>query len=116
MQKLPVFSSVFRRADSTDHEVPGHTSLVQDIANRADDKRQVEARKEQQHAEFSGWINTGRRSAAERARGLPGQLTTQTPRCMASFETIFPTFLQSARDARMLNVVAFMLFIVGTCS
>ena len=41
--------------DSTEHEVDQATAsaLVQDIANRADDQRQTEAKKEQQHAEFT---------------------------------------------------------------
>ena len=40
--------------ESTDHEVAqaSASALVQDIANRADVQRQVEAKKEQQHAEF----------------------------------------------------------------
>jgi hypothetical protein len=41
--------------DSSDHEVGQATAsaLVQDIANRADERRQIEAKKEQQHAEFT---------------------------------------------------------------
>ena len=41
--------------DSTDNEVSQATAsaLVQDIANRADERRQIEAKKEQQHAEFT---------------------------------------------------------------
>ncbi|HQX83396.1 MAG TPA: hypothetical protein PKW63_16640 [Vicinamibacterales bacterium] len=40
--------------DSTEHEVAqaSASAIVQDIANRADAQRQVEAKKEQQHAEF----------------------------------------------------------------
>ncbi|MEO8427548.1 MAG: hypothetical protein ABI651_10600 [Verrucomicrobiota bacterium] len=56
VQKLTgVLVGLSAALDSTDHEVSQATAsaLVQDIANRADDKRQVEARKEQQHAEFS---------------------------------------------------------------
>ena len=41
--------------ESTDQEVNQATAsaLVQDIANRADAQRQVEAKKQQQHAEFT---------------------------------------------------------------
>ena len=40
--------------DGTEHEVAqaSASAIVQDIANRADAQRQVEAKKEQQHAEF----------------------------------------------------------------
>jgi hypothetical protein len=55
VQKLTgVMVGLSAALDSTNHEVNQATAsaLVQDIANRADDKRQVEAKKEQQHAEF----------------------------------------------------------------
>jgi type IV secretion system protein TrbJ len=56
VQKLTgVLVSLSAALGSTDHEINQATAsaLVQDIANRADDKRQVEAKKEQQHAEFT---------------------------------------------------------------
>jgi hypothetical protein len=56
VQKLTgVLVGLSAALDSTDHEISQATAsaLVQDIANRADDKRQVEAKKEQQHAEFT---------------------------------------------------------------
>jgi hypothetical protein len=56
VQKLTgVLVGLSAALDSTDHEISQATSaaLVQDIANRADDKRQVEAKKDQQHAEFT---------------------------------------------------------------
>lgn len=41
--------------ESTDHEVSLATAsaVVQDIANRADAQRQLQARKEQQHVEYT---------------------------------------------------------------
>ena len=41
--------------DSTDHELNQATAsaLVQDVANRADERRQIEARREEQNAEFT---------------------------------------------------------------
>jgi len=60
VQKLTgVLIGLSAALDSTDHEISQATSaaLVQDIANRADDKRQVEAKKEQQHAEFTEAID-----------------------------------------------------------
>jgi len=56
VQKLTgVLVGLSAALDSTDHEVSQATAsaLVQDIANRADERRQVEAKKEQQHAEFT---------------------------------------------------------------
>lgn len=56
VQKLTgVLVGLAAALDSTDHEVSQATAsaLVQDIANRADERRQVEAKKEQQHAEFT---------------------------------------------------------------
>jgi len=56
VQKLTgVLVGLSAALDSTDHEVSQATAsaLVQDIANRADMQRQVEAKKEQQHAEFT---------------------------------------------------------------
>jgi hypothetical protein len=56
VQKLTgVLVGLSAALDSTDHELGQATAsaLVQDIANRADEKRQVEAKKEQQHAEFT---------------------------------------------------------------
>src|SRR5205807_134982 len=46
--------------DSTDHEVNEATAsaIVQDIANRTDAQRQVEANKEQQRAEFTEAVDT----------------------------------------------------------
>jgi hypothetical protein len=56
VQKLTgVLVGLAAALDSTDNEVSQATAsaLVQDIANRADERRQVEAKKEQQHAEFT---------------------------------------------------------------
>jgi hypothetical protein len=41
--------------DGADHELQQATAsaLVQDVANRADERRQAEARREEQHAEFT---------------------------------------------------------------
>lgn len=56
VQKLTgVLVGLSAALDSFDHEVTQATAsaLVQDIANRADERRQIEAKKEQQHAEFT---------------------------------------------------------------
>jgi hypothetical protein len=56
VQKLTgVLVGLSAALDSTDHEISQATSaaLVQDIANRSDAQRQIEAKKEQQHAEFT---------------------------------------------------------------
>lgn len=56
VQKLTgVLLGLSAAADTADHEVTQATAsaVVQDIANRADDRRQIEAKKEQQHAEFA---------------------------------------------------------------
>lgn len=56
VQKLTgVLTGLTAALESTDHEVAQATAsaVVQDIANRADEQRQTEARKEQQHAEFT---------------------------------------------------------------
>jgi hypothetical protein len=56
VQKLSaVLAGLSAALESTDQEVGQATAsaLVQDIANRADAQRQVEAKKEQQHAEFT---------------------------------------------------------------
>jgi hypothetical protein len=56
VQKLTgVLVGLSAALDGTDHEVSQATAsaMVQDIANRADAQRQVEAKKEQQHAEFT---------------------------------------------------------------
>ncbi len=56
VQKLTgVLIGLSAALDSTDHEISQATSaaLVQDIANRSDAQRQIEAKKEQQHAEFT---------------------------------------------------------------
>jgi uncharacterized protein YgfB (UPF0149 family) len=56
VQKLTgVLVGLAAALDSTGHEVSHATAsaLVQDIANRADAQRQIEAKKEQQHAEFT---------------------------------------------------------------
>jgi hypothetical protein len=56
VQKLSaVITGLSAALESTDQEVGQATAsaVVQDIANRADAQRQVEAKKEQQHAEFT---------------------------------------------------------------
>lgn len=56
VQKLTgVLVGLSAALESTDHEISQATSsaLVQDIANRSDAERQLEAKKEQQHAEFT---------------------------------------------------------------
>ena len=56
VQKLTgVLIGLTAAMDATDQEVSQATAsaLVQDIANRADAQRQIEAKKEQQHAEFT---------------------------------------------------------------
>jgi hypothetical protein len=56
VQKLSaVITGLSAALESTDQEVAQATAsaVVQDIANRADAQRQVEAKKEQQHAEFT---------------------------------------------------------------
>jgi membrane-associated HD superfamily phosphohydrolase len=56
VQKLTaVLTGMSAALESTDQEVGQATAsaVVQDIANRADAQRQVEAKKEQQHAEFT---------------------------------------------------------------
>jgi hypothetical protein len=56
VQKLTgVLIGLSAALDSTGHELhqAAASSIVQDIANRADERRQTEARKEQQHAEFA---------------------------------------------------------------
>jgi hypothetical protein len=56
VQKLTgVLVGLSAALDSSDHEVSQATAsaLVQDIANRADERRQIDAKKEQQHAEFT---------------------------------------------------------------
>jgi hypothetical protein len=56
VQKLSaVLTGLSAALESTDQEVSQATAsaVVQDIANRADAQRQVEAKKEQQHAEFA---------------------------------------------------------------
>lgn len=56
VQKLTgVLVGLTAALESTGHEVTQATAsaVVQDIANRADERRQIEAKKEQQHAEFA---------------------------------------------------------------
>jgi len=56
VQKLTgVLIGLSAALNSADHEVSQATAsaLVQDVANRADEKRQLEAHKERQHAEFA---------------------------------------------------------------
>lgn len=56
VQKLTgVLIGLSAALESTDHEVSQATAsaVVQDIANRADAQRQLQARKEQQHAEYT---------------------------------------------------------------
>jgi hypothetical protein len=56
VQKLSgVLTGLSAALESTDHEVSQATAsaVVQDIANRNDERRQIEAKKEQQHAEFT---------------------------------------------------------------
>jgi hypothetical protein len=56
VQKLTgVLIGLSAALNNTDYEIGQATSaaLVQDIANRSDAQRQVEAKKEQQHAEFT---------------------------------------------------------------
>jgi hypothetical protein len=56
VQKLTgVLVGLSAALSGTDHEIQQATAsaLVQDVANRADTQRQIEARKEQQHAEFT---------------------------------------------------------------
>ena len=56
VQKLTgVLVGLSAALSGADHEVNQATAsaVVQDIANRADERRQVEAKKEQQHAEFT---------------------------------------------------------------
>ena len=56
VQKLTgVLIGLSAALESTDHEVSQATAsaVVQDIANRADEQRQLQAHKERQHAEFT---------------------------------------------------------------
>jgi hypothetical protein len=60
VQKLTgVLVGLSAALSGADHEVNQATAsaVVQDIANRADERRQVEAKKEQQHAEFTEAVN-----------------------------------------------------------
>src|SRR5439155_11291162 len=51
-----------------------------------------------------------------RAHGIPDEIEAlQSSRRMATFENLFPTFLQKCAELHeLLRIVAFMLFIVGT--
>ena len=60
VQKLTgVLLGLSAALETADQEVSQATAsaLVQDIANRADERRQIEAKKEQQHAEFAEAVN-----------------------------------------------------------
>ena len=78
VQKLTgVLTGLSAALDSTDHEVNQATAsaLVQDIANRADEKRQTEAKKEQQHAEFTEAVD--KYSKTFRLMNAPVKFTTK---------------------------------------
>ena len=90
--------------NNTDYEINQATAsaLVQDVANRNEAQRQIEAKKEQQHAEFTEAVQkygrTFRLMNAPTAFPTPNHRNRnlKSSRRMATFEQLFPTFLQSA--------------------
>ena len=80
--------------------------LVQDIANRNDAQRQVEAKKEQQHAEFTEAVQ--KYGQTFRLLNAPGDVpdsvtaTSNRPDVWPRLNNIFPTFLQKCAELHEL--------------
>ena len=99
VQKLHgVLTSLNADLASTDDEVnqAASSAMVQDIQNRNDQQKQIQALTEQQNAEFTEAVSnyTAKFQLLKQPVQFPRHNQLITPhRLMATFDSIFPTFL-----------------------
>ena len=117
VQKLHgVLTSLNADLASTDDEVnqAASAAMVQDIQNRNDQQKQIQALTEQQNAEFTEAVSnyTAKFQLLNAAGAVPHTITsTNASTCiMATFDSIFPTFLAKCGELHTLLLsVAFAL-------